>query len=134
MAWGLAIFLMKVAGQNLSPYTAAVFSMPGYLLVTAFVATKANYNLSKAHGVAVIVGALYMLGNMAFYKLCETTDVSRLAPATSLNVALPILLGWLLLHEQLTTQKIIGIVLAGVALYLLTAPEKAVSAPTAFVP
>ena len=37
VAWGVAIFLMKVAGSAVSPHTAIVFSLPGYILAAAFV-------------------------------------------------------------------------------------------------
>ena len=125
-AWGLAAFLMKIAGQRLGPYTAAIFALPGYLFIGAFVAHKADYRLTLGHGAAVTIGALYMLGNMAFYKLCETTELTRLAPATALNLAIPVLLGWLLLREEFSPRKVVGVILAGAALYLLTATGKAV--------
>jgi drug/metabolite transporter (DMT)-like permease len=126
VAWGVAVFLMKVAGSSVGPYTAVVFSLPGYILAAAFVMTKADYTPSKWHWIPPVVGALYVLGNLAFYELCKTVDISRLGPATSLYVAIPIMLGWVLLREPVTAQRVIGIVLAGAALYFLTTPEKAV--------
>lgn len=128
MAWGLAVFLMKVAGQKLGPYTSAVFALPGYLAVGLLAAGRAEYHLSPRHAAAFAVGALYMVGNMAFFKLCETGDVSRLVPITSVYVIIPVALGWLLLHEPVTVRRAIGLLLAALALYLLTAPERGPSA------
>lgn len=123
VAWGLAGFLMKIAGKNIGPYTSIIFGLPGYL-VSLLVAQKADYHFTKWHLVPMCVAALYVVGNFAFYKLCETTDISRLAPATSLYLAIPVLLGWFVLREPITAQRVVGVVLAGVALYLLSAPEK----------
>jgi drug/metabolite transporter (DMT)-like permease len=125
VAWGVAIFLMKLAGSAIGPYTSIVFTLPGSILAAAFVMPKADYTPSKWHWIPPTVGVLYVVGNLAFYKLCATTDISRLGPATSLYVAIPIVLGWMVLREPVTMQRVIGIVLAAAALYFLTAPEKA---------
>ena len=124
MAWGLAVFLMKVAGEHVGPYTAVVCNLFGYLIIIALVARKADYHLTWGHLVGVLVGALYVLGNMAYYKLSETVEVSRLAPVTALYVAIPIILGWLLLRESVSPQRVIGIAMAAISLYLLMAPER----------
>lgn len=115
---------VSTPGQNLGPYTSLVFSLPGYIAVIAFIASKANYSLSKNHWVAMAVGVLYMISNLSYYKLCETVDVSKLAPVTAMYVVIPVILGWVLLKEPVTIQKIVGIILAGAALCLLTAHEK----------
>jgi uncharacterized membrane protein len=123
-AWGVAVFLMKIAGQGLGAYTSLIFTLPGYLIVMALVAGKADYSLSWRHGIPVLVGALYTIGNIAFYKLCETWEVSRMAPASALYVAIPVILGWIALREPVSMQRIAGLVFAALALYCLTAPER----------
>ena len=122
-AWGLATLLMKVAGQRLGPYTCSVFALPGYVLVGLLLAGRADYRITPYHGVAVAIGAMYMLGNMAFYRLCETQDLTLLAPITSLNILLPILLGWVLLGEAFSLRRILGVALAVAAVLLLTWPQ-----------
>ena len=122
-AWGLAALLMKIAGERLGPYTCSVFALPGYVLVGLLISRRADYHVTLHHGVAVAIGALYMLGNMAFYKLCQTQELTLLAPITSLNIVIPILLGWVLLGEGFSFPRILGIALAVVAVLLLTWPE-----------
>ena len=122
-AWGLATFLMKIAGQRLGPYTTSVFALPGYVLVGLLISRRADYHLTVHHGVAVGIGALYMLGNMAFYQLCGMHDLSALAPVTSLAVVVPILLGWVLLSEPISVQRVAGVVLALAAVVLLNWPQ-----------
>lgn len=124
LIWGIAAFLMKIAGRNLDAYTATVFTLPGYLIVTALIASKANCSFSRHHWLVMAVGALYVLGNLAFYRLCETVEISRLAPITAIYVAIPVILGCVVLREPITGQKILGILFAMVALYLLSASAK----------
>lgn len=124
VTWGMAMFLMKIAGQMLGPYTALLFTLPGYLLIIPFAAGRANFNLSARHALPVVIGMLYTIGNIAYYRLCETQDVSRIAPATALYVAITVILGWVLLREDISMQRVLGIVFAGLALYLLSAPER----------
>lgn len=125
LAWGLALFLMKLASQGLTPATSILFTVAGYLLMVPFVIHRADFHLTPRHLLPVLVGACYVVGNLTYYKLCETQDVTLLAPLTALNIAVPILLGWLVLREPLTAQRVAGILLASVALWLLMAPEKA---------
>jgi drug/metabolite transporter (DMT)-like permease len=126
LSWGLAQFLMKLASQSgLSPATSILFTIVGYLAMVPFVAHKADYHLAPRYLLPLLVGVCYVVGNLTFYKLCETKDVALLAPITALNIAVPILLGWAFLREPVTAQRVAGILLAGVALWLLMAPEKA---------
>jgi len=123
-AWGLAVFLMKIAGQKLGPYTCSVFALPGYLVIGLLICWRAEYRLSSYHGVAVAIGALYMLGNLAFYRLCQSQDVSVLAAITSVNIVIPIVLGWILLEEPISVRRVVGIALAVAAIVLLNWPER----------
>lgn len=121
--WGLALFGMKLAGQKLDPITIAGFNMFGYLLVGAFVLPRASFELTRYHLVAVAVAAMFVVGNMAFYKLSQSSAVSTLAPVTALYIIIPIVLGIVFLREPLTWQKGAGIALALVAIYLLSLPD-----------
>jgi transporter family protein len=128
VAWGLASFLMKIAGGKLSPYTCSVFALPGYLLIGLLISPRAEYRVSSYHAVAVAIGAIFMLGNLAFYKLCQSQDVSVLAAITSVNIVIPIVMGWMLLGEPISVRRVVGIALAVAAIVLLNWPESS-SAP-----
>ena len=124
LMWGLATFTMKVAGQHLDPMTVVVYNLLGYFLVGAFLLPTASYGFSRYHAMGIAIGALFVLGNMAFYKLSQTVQVSALVPLTSLYVVIPVLLGILALGEHLTPRKGIGILLAVAAIYLLSSAEE----------
>ena len=123
LMWGLATMGMKLAGQRLDPITIAAFNMFGYLAVGAFLFPQASYGWSRYHLIAVAIGAVFVVANMAFYKLSQTAYVSTLAPLTALYVVIPVVVGVVALGEPLTFRKVIGVLLALVALYLLSSVD-----------
>ncbi|MFQ6049187.1 MAG: EamA family transporter [Phycisphaerae bacterium] len=125
--WGLGVLLMKLATRGVDPLTAIAFNLPGYLLVGLLVVPWARPGLSRYHLAAVAVGAAYVVGNFAFYKLCKSQPISILAPLASLYVAIPIIAGVMLLAERPTRLQWAGIVLAAVAVVMLTWPSSRVS-------
>jgi transporter family protein len=120
LMWGMAIFTMKLAGQGLDPMTLAVFNAAGQLIIGILLFSRANIGIGKYHLMGIAVGVLFVLGNMAFYKLSQTSQVSTLAPMTALHIAVPIVLGIVLLGEPVSVRKGIGVLFALVALYLLS--------------
>jgi len=118
--WGIAVFVMKLAGARLDPVTTAVFNMFGYVALGIFLLPRASFAMTHAHILAVVIGPIFIVGNMAFYKLSQTGHVSTLAPLTALNLVIPIVLGILFLGEPLTLRKGAGILLAIGAIYLLS--------------
>lgn len=120
LMWGIAVFVMKLAGSRLDPVTTAVFNMFGYVLTGIFLLPQASFAMTRSHVLAVAIGPLFIMGNMAFYKLSQTNHVSTLAPLTALYVAIPIILGIMVLGEPLTVRKGVGILLAIGAIYLLS--------------
>ncbi|MBI4531265.1 MAG: EamA family transporter [Candidatus Latescibacteria bacterium] len=120
LMWGIAVFVMKLAGTRLDPVTTVVFNMFGYVIMGSFLLPHASFTLTRAHVLAVVIGPLFIAGNMAFYKLSQANDISTIAPLTALNVVIPIILGILFLGEPLTLRKGLGILLAVGAIYLLS--------------
>ena len=123
LMWGMAIFTMKLAGQGLDPMTLAVFNAAGQLILGVILFSRASIGLSKHHMMGIAVGVLFVLGNMAFYKLSQTAQVSTLAPLTALHIAVPILLGIVLLGEPVTVRKGIGVLFALLAIYFLSSSD-----------
>ena len=122
LMWGLATFGMKIAGERLDPMTTAGFNILGYLVISVFLLPRMSLGMTRYHILAIAIGTMFVLGNLAFYKLSQTTQVSLLAPLTALYVAIPVLLGILVLGEPMSLRKGMGILLAAGAIYLLTSP------------
>lgn len=124
LMWGLATYAMKVAGQRLDPFTTVVFNVIGYALTLVFILPQARLSLSLTHVLAAGIGILFVIGNLAFYKLSQTQHVSVLAPITGLYIVIPVVLGFVVLHEPLTWRKAVGILLAMSAIYLLSSSDE----------
>jgi drug/metabolite transporter (DMT)-like permease len=122
--WGLGVLLMKLASRGIDPLTAIAFNLPGYLLIGLWVLPWVKPGLSRYHLAAVGVGSAYIVGNLAFFKLCQTQPISILAPLTSLYVVIPALAGVLLLAERPTRLQWAGMALALIALAMLMWPRK----------
>ncbi len=134
--WGFAMFLPKLATQNLSPAAVVLCNAAGYLALLPFVARllePRDWPLRTDHLWGVLVGMLYIGGNLAYYRLLVTGAVSRYGPLTALYIALPVLLATILLRERLSPQQWAGVAMALAAGYLLSieAPAGPVSAPVA---
>jgi transporter family protein len=124
--WGFAIFIMTIIGQALDQKSILVCNLIGYLIVNIYFIPKAKIAWTLNHGLAILVGILFVLSNLAYYKLCESgAQASVLAPLSGLYVIVPVILGILFLNEEPTVQKMAGVVLAVGAIYLLS------SSPTA---
>ncbi len=120
LMWGLATFSMKVVGERLDPMTIVVFNILGYLALGVFFLSRASFGVTRYHILAIAIGSMFVVGNMAFYKLSQTTQVTLLAPLTALYVAIPVILGLLMLGESMTLRKGLGVLMAVFAIYLLT--------------
>lgn len=124
LMWGLATFAMKLAGTRLDPLTIVVCNVAGYLAMGLILLPQAQLAATPSHALAASIGLLFVMGNLAFYKLSQTAQVSVLAPLTSLYIVIPIVLGIAVLGEPLTRRKAAGILLAIVAIYLLSTTDE----------
>ncbi len=120
--WGVAVFLPKLAGRDLSPVGVVFSNALGYLLCLPVVyrllePRDLHWRLDHAWG--MLIGVLFVVGNAAFYRLLQTGQVSRLAPLTALYVAIPVLLGVVVLRERLSAAQWLGAALAVIAAVLL---------------
>ena len=124
IGWGVAVFLMTFVTRALSQGTILVCNLLGYGLVIAWFAKGADLRLSWAHALAVFIGVLFVFSNLAYYKLAAMGgQASVLAPLTGLYVVVASLLGVGVLGEPMTLRKGLGIVLAGVAIFLLSSQD-----------
>ncbi|MDA0840105.1 MAG: EamA family transporter [Planctomycetota bacterium] len=119
--WGFAIFIMTIVGKALDQKTIIVCNLIGYLIANIYFVPRAKLAWTMNHGLATLVGILFVLSNLAYYKLCESgAQASVLAPLSGLYVIVPVILGILFLNEEPTIQKMGGVVLAIGAIYLLS--------------
>jgi len=119
--WGV---LVKIASQYLSPKSLFVFQVSGSLVAGLIVLTLLQFK-PEIHGrgiffsiLATIVGTLSGL----FYLYAISKEkISVIAPITALSPVITIFLAYLFLKEPITLREGIGMVLAILAILMLSA-------------
>jgi len=130
LAWGLWGFALKYASLSLEWYHVYVASALGAILVyTAFtLAMIASGRLplganSKSLAVAVLGGFLGALGGLLLALALRLGEASIIVPLTSVYPAVTVLLSALLLGEDITVKKALGIALAVAAVVILSTSD-----------
>jgi len=122
ISWGLWGFFNKLALNHLH-WTEVYFVSSLALFVASvliWASQKPSINVGSAgFNYAIIAGIMMALGAVAFYVALQTGKAVIVIPLTSLYPVVTIVLSYLILHEQISPTKGIGIVLAVVALVLM---------------
>ncbi len=123
--WGLWGATSKAVADDINPYMNQVLFAMGLLPVIAVVlrSKRLSGGNNRKHGIfyAFITGILGGTGNMAFFRsLTLGGKASVVVPATSLSPLVTVLLAFLLLRERVSLSQKFGLVLALVAIYLLS--------------
>jgi transporter family protein len=126
-AWGL---VSKVASNGVDVYVNQLLYTAGLAPLMIFVAwsvrkhSLAESDLNRRRGMfwAFLTGILGGLGNLAFFQaLVKGGKASVVAPVTALFPMVTVLLAVLFLKERLGRSQWVGLALAFVAIYLLSA-------------
>ncbi len=124
VGWGLGTFFGKLATNKIGE-KAVFWDILGYtfgVIIYSFIAFKASelFRVEKSGIIwAVLAGLSGAAGLVGFYILLAKNEASTIVPMTALYPALAVVLGIVVLHEGVTLNKILGIVLSLVAIYLL---------------
>jgi len=127
LAWGLWGFALKYASLNLEWYHVYVASALGAILVytTFTLAMIASGRLplgvnSKSLAAAMLGGFLGAFGGLLLVLALRLGEASIIVPLTSVYPAVTALLSALLLGEDITVKKALGIALAIAAVVILS--------------
>ncbi len=125
LSWGVGSFVAKLATNRIGQ-KAVFWDILGYAPVIIifsiiFFQTK-NLHIDDKTGVFLgfLAGAIGAIGGVCFYILIARKDASSSDPLTALYPALTAILAFIFLKEQMTVVKIVGIILSGIALVLLS--------------
>ncbi len=122
--WGLGAFFSKLATNRIGE-SSVFWDLIGYIplvLVYTFIAFKAKdiFGTDK-NGVlfGLLAGLAGGVGLISFYLLVTKKDAGVATAVTAMYPALTAILSFIFLGEKITQLKIVGILLACAALFLL---------------
>ena len=123
-AGGISIFFDKLAANRLgnrSFIPVVISNAISLLILLSFylLSNRLGYD-RKGMGLLFIGSFLFAVFLVFYYLLFARVQISWLIPIIGLNSIIPIILGFLILKESLTINKIIGIVLSMVAIAFLS--------------
>lgn len=123
VAWGLWGVFSKVGTQHLGPAAAYFIGMFGYLPVFGILLYETGGRIpwhpwgwaaSLAAGLSTAFALLF------FFRALSQGAASVVVPLTSLYPLVTVTLSWLFLKETLTPRHLVGLLLALVAVWLLS--------------
>jgi transporter family protein len=126
LVWGAWGAVSKVASDGVDANTNQVFFSFGLLPLILVVWRPSrvdgrNERRSVGIGWAFLTGILGGIGNIAFFHALRIGgEASIVAPVTALFPLVTVILAMILLHERMGTAQKVGLVLALVAIYLLS--------------
>lgn len=117
--WGIVLkFAYSGAGWRQVYFFSAIASF--LLALTIFLFTRGEVKFDKPIVYALIAGLLGGLGYIFFIRALETGKASVVIPLTALYPAVTAVLAVIILGEKLTPTQTLGILLAILAVYLLS--------------
>lgn len=122
--WGVWGFESKILVGRTSPCMGQVLFTVGLAVPAAYVLASprrfAGSRKRLGFGFAFLTGLLGGVGNLLFFAALAKGDASVIVPLTSLSPLVTVLVGVLALKEKLGPSQYVGLVLALVAIYLLS--------------
>lgn len=120
--WGLWGFFVKLSIERIGLQSIFWVSLMLLLITTGFLFLSQQFFPLKMNtagiSLAVLAGASTALASILFYIFLGKNPVGFLVAITALYPMVTIILSVIFLHEQLTTTKILGFILALSALVL----------------
>lgn len=119
--WGLWSYFSKILSRNLSTEHLAFFTSIGaWLTITILYLPKTKIFFTINILWAMLVGVSGAIGTVAFYYALAKGPASSVVPLSGLYIVIPVILGYIFLSEPITLSRIIGVVSAIIAIFLLS--------------
>jgi len=121
--WGVWGFMGKVATQHLPPQGVYLIGMLGYLPVAGFLLAAQGVKIPWhpwGWGAAFGAGLSTAVGLFCFFRALALGKAALVVPLTAMYPVVTVVLSWLFLKESITLRHLAGVVLALVAVWLLS--------------
>ena len=126
VTYGIMITLLKYSLRDIPPEV-AVFVTNAFLVVSALVwATYRGVKipehlaLNQPTLLLLLSGVVLSVSIISFYMALSRGPATTVAPIFGMNIAVVSVLGFLVLREPVNAERVIGILMAGGAIFLLT--------------
>lgn len=126
VAYGIMITLLKFSLRSIPP-EAALFVTNTILVVSALlwaiyrgVKIPEHLALNQPTLLLLLAGVVLSVSIISFYMALSRGPASTVAPLFGMNIAVVSVLGFLVLKEPVNPERVIGILMAGGAIFLLT--------------
>ncbi len=125
-SYGVMITFLKLSLRNITPELAVVINnliLTGAALVWAAVKGVSftdGLGSNKATLTLLIAGVFLTISVIGFYTALSKASASQVVPIYAMNMAVAAVLGFLFLGEHASVTRVMGILMAGGAIFLLT--------------
>lgn len=126
VAYGIMITLLKFSLRSIPP-EAALFVTNTILVISALlwaiyrgVKIPEHLALNQPTLLLLLAGVVLSVSIISFYMALSRGPASTVAPLFGMNIAIVSVLGFLVLKEPVNPERVIGILMAGGAIFLLT--------------
>ncbi len=123
MFFGLWGFFTKLAVNHIDSKSALIYQTLGVLVIGLITLSTMNFKPasdSKGFSFAVLTGLTYGIGCLFYFIAASKGKIMTVVTLTSLYPVVTIVLSYLLLKEDINTRQCIGIMLAFVAIVLMS--------------
>lgn len=123
LGWGIGSFFYKGANTQIHPIMVSSIATCVYVLATPiyFLFVKFDHSINASGLTYTILGSICMcIGSMAYFYALRDGAAGQVTAITALYPGLTLLLSYLFLAENLSPKKILGMILAFGAAYLLS--------------
>jgi len=121
IGWGLWAIGSKILTRYFNTLSTTFWiSFWSITFLTLFVFVRRGLMINKDVIYAIPVGLVSLFAIVAFYKALSIGPSSVVVPLANLYVILPVLFGFIVLKEQVTMTRVLGIIFAVLATVLLT--------------
>lgn len=121
IGWGIWGYWAKVLTKNMNMTLMIFFaSLAPAILITVYTLTTAQIRFDRFAISALLLGLISGIATISFYLALSKGPASVVLPFTGLYFVVPAILGFVFLKEPISPNHIIGIILAAVAIILLS--------------
>jgi drug/metabolite transporter (DMT)-like permease len=123
LGWGIGSLCYKPANDAMHPIMVTTTVTVMYVLLTplAFLLLKFDKTVTwSGIGYSALGGALMAIGSFAYFFALKKGGAGEITTVTALYPALTLVLSMIILHEELTWRKGVGVLLALVSVLVLS--------------